>query len=171
MTTTDNRPQTEPERPAWRKHPIRTAIGVIVALAIVGVIATVDQSTDSGPTGWEQEQQQREQTRATRPPLQIAYDTYAETMTDARVDVFRQYATIGDDGHSLILDGEGTDSDGLPVRDLALVLTGINTPDSIIAQMENTTAMHGRQTATWDKYTASWTYHPDNGLDIIVTDR
>lgn len=30
------------------------------------------------------------------------------------------------------------------------------------------TALEGRQDAEWDNYSASWGYHPDSGLDIVV---
>ena len=32
--------------------------------------------------------------------------------------------------------------------------------------MMKTTALMGRQSAETDKYKVSWTYHPDNGLEV-----
>ena len=26
----------------------------------------------------------------------------------------------------------------------------------------------GRQTDSWESYEASWSYHPDNGLNIVI---
>ena len=37
---------------------------------------------------------------------------------------------------------------------------------SVYSQMLETTAMMGRQTETNDKYKVSWTYHPDDGLEV-----
>lgn len=37
---------------------------------------------------------------------------------------------------------------------------------SVYSQMLNTTALMGRQTAENDKYRVSWTYHPDDGLEV-----
>lgn len=37
---------------------------------------------------------------------------------------------------------------------------------SVYSQMMNTTALMGRQSAENDKYRVSWTYHPDNGLEV-----
>ena len=37
---------------------------------------------------------------------------------------------------------------------------------SVYSQMMNTTALMGRQTAETDKYKVSWTYHPDDGLEV-----
>jgi hypothetical protein len=36
--------------------------------------------------------------------------------------------------------------------------------------MDNTRALDGMQTASWGNYEASWTYHPDEGLDVVVTE-
>lgn len=38
--------------------------------------------------------------------------------------------------------------------------------DSVYSQMMNTTALMGRQSAENDKYKVSWTYHPDDGLEV-----
>lgn len=37
---------------------------------------------------------------------------------------------------------------------------------SVYSQMMNTTALMGRQSAENDKYKVSWTYHPDDGLEV-----
>jgi hypothetical protein len=29
----------------------------------------------------------------------------------------------------------------------------------------------GRQEASWDGIEASWSYHPDNGLDLVLVDQ
>jgi hypothetical protein len=34
--------------------------------------------------------------------------------------------------------------------------------------MEQTRALDGRQQDTWGGYTASWSYHPDSGMELIV---
>ena len=38
--------------------------------------------------------------------------------------------------------------------------------DSVYSQMLNTSALMGRQSAETDKYRVSWTYHPDDGLEV-----
>jgi hypothetical protein len=43
-------------------------------------------------------------------------------------------------------------------------------PESVTAQMDGTRALDGRQPASWDGYTASWTFHPDSGFDLIITE-
>jgi hypothetical protein len=80
------------------------------------------------------------------------------------------YAVLGDDDNSLTLDMEGNDEYGrLEYNQVFCVLDKIGLPDSVDAQMGQTRALDGRQTATWDDITASWGYHPDSGLDMILT--
>lgn len=82
------------------------------------------------------------------------------------------YAQIGDDGYSVTLDGEGDQSAGLPVEKILCVLRDpdVDVPDAVISQMERTRALDGTRDATWGPFTASWSYHPDRGLDVIVVD-
>lgn len=44
-------------------------------------------------------------------------------------------------------------------------------PASIATKMGQTRALDGRQTETYEKMEVSWTYHPDNGLEVLYTIR
>lgn len=77
-------------------------------------------------------------------------------------------AKLGDDGETLILDGANEDGWGLSHERMDCLLGALNIPDSVDAQMGATRALDGMQTATWDGITATWTYHPDAGLDITL---
>ncbi len=39
-------------------------------------------------------------------------------------------------------------------------------PDVVSQKMSSAIALNGRETHSIDKYTVSWTYHPDNGLEV-----
>ena len=107
----------------------------------------------------------------TTPPLQVVAET---------CDL--PQSAIGDEGTTLILDGEGKDDrkfvggemttvgEKLAIEDIGCALGGIGAPDSVIAMMEGTRALDGRQTHIADGYSYTWSYHPDNGLDIIITE-
>lgn len=56
------------------------------------------------------------------------------------------------------------------ITETACVLKAINTPADIINHMESTRAIDGQQTASADGYSYRWTYHPDHGLDVTITD-
>lgn len=74
--------------------------------------------------------------------------------------------SLEDDGATIVVDtrSEYGDSSGM-----ACVLNQLDTPQSITAQMDRTTAMMGVQDATSDGIEYSWSYHPDNGVNMVIT--
>lgn len=76
-----------------------------------------------------------------------------------------------DDGTGLMLDGEGDeDTVGtLSVEEIGCALVALETPQSTIAKMSNTRALDGMQSDQDEHFEYTWTYHPDAGLDVIVT--
>lgn len=80
---------------------------------------------------------------------------------------------LADSDHTLVIDtaGKAYDTGSDTVDGLMCTLGEIGTPRSVIAQMERTRALDGMQTADWDAFGASWTYHPDDGVDVIITEK
>jgi hypothetical protein len=79
--------------------------------------------------------------------------------------------SVTDGGRTLTIDMTGgADERGsaYTAADATCVLDELQTPTSIITLMETTRAIDGRQTDEWDGLTATWSYHPDNGLDIVI---
>ncbi|TDV38728.1 hypothetical protein CLV71_126117 [Actinophytocola oryzae] len=78
---------------------------------------------------------------------------------------------LDDDDHTLVIDslGEEPGSGSVDLAGLACLLDGLDTPQSVVAKMNNTRALDGMVSASWGEFDASWTYHPDNGLDVIIT--
>ena len=50
--------------------------------------------------------------------------------------------------------------------DVSCTLSVMKAPSFVTAQIDTTRALDGLQRATWEKNSAFWTYHPDNGLNI-----
>lgn len=75
---------------------------------------------------------------------------------------------IGDEGQSISMQSEGMESAGAPYSEIVCVLTELETTDSVLARIDGTRALDGRLTGQWGEFSASWGYHPDNGLDIVV---
>lgn len=48
------------------------------------------------------------------------------------------------------------------------VMTELDVPTSIKTKMGSTTSLMGRQEDSWGSFDVSWTYHPDDGLEIVV---
>jgi hypothetical protein len=87
-----------------------------------------------------------------------------KSCNDGRTDT-----TVGDGGKTLIINASGD-----PIKTIvdtqteACVLDYLKTPAAVRAHIESTRALDGRQTDAWDGFTAAWTFHPDNGLDITI---
>ncbi|WP_040339719.1 hypothetical protein [Candidatus Blastococcus massiliensis] len=83
--------------------------------------------------------------------------------------------TARDDGNTLSLRDGGTTivietrSEYGDPAGLHCVLGELDTPHAITAQMDRTTAMMGVQEAEDDGIVYSLTYHPDNGVDMVIT--
>jgi hypothetical protein len=80
------------------------------------------------------------------------------------------YAELGDGGESLIVDGPSDSSSSLEesIGFSACVLGELETPDYVISQMDSTTSLMGLREAEWEGIEASWSYHPDNGFDLVL---
>jgi hypothetical protein len=78
---------------------------------------------------------------------------------------------LADDDHTLVVDMAGDDpGTGTETFDGVLcVLDELDAPQSLVSRMESTRALDGMQSATWSSYEVTWTYHPDDGLDLIIT--
>ena len=81
------------------------------------------------------------------------------------------YAEAADGGRTLILDGEGEESAGLNIEDLACALNYMDVPSFVVSTMEKTRALDGIQREEYGNFKISWSYHPDNGLDVVITEK
>lgn len=78
--------------------------------------------------------------------------------------------TVTDEGRSMVLDMAGDDwgSGDLDFNDVRCVLDELGVPESTWSKMLSTRSLDGAQTDTWGDVRATWRYHPDQGLDVIV---
>lgn len=77
---------------------------------------------------------------------------------------------VQDSGDSLSIDGKGAEQlAGVGVEKTKCILDALGMPDSTWSIMEQTRALDGRQSESWDGIEASWSYHPDSGLDIVLS--
>jgi hypothetical protein len=82
-------------------------------------------------------------------------------------------ASLADEGKTINVTSIGKDNTatGTPLEAIVCGLEALNVPTSTVAKIDRTTSLQGVQTDTWDGIEASWTYHPDNGLGIILVDK
>ncbi|NQX36237.1 hypothetical protein [Herbiconiux sp. VKM Ac-2851] len=82
----------------------------------------------------------------------------------------RSYAVVGDEGQSLTIESRGQDdSAGVDIDQLFCIMDALDAPSAVTSHMEQTTSMDGRQTEEWDDYEISFSYHPDRGMDSVIT--
>lgn len=57
----------------------------------------------------------------------------------------------------------------MDVYTIAEYLVLLEAPEHVVRTMDQTRALDGMREATWNNILATWTYHPDAGLDIILS--
>lgn len=131
---------------------MKRSLPLIAVLALAGCASTGGHAVSPAP----------ESSTATFPPL----------FMKARGCVLPDDAWQ-DENRTLVLDGEGKneagDADKADARARECVFEKLGTPQSIIVKVGQTRALDGRQEDSADGIEYSWTYHPDNGLDMIIT--
>jgi hypothetical protein len=160
-------PQPTPEEPRHKRLIWPWVVAVIAVVVIVAAVAI--------PLSISAAQQEAEKQAAA---------TAAEEAAEAeekRLDTFRAALSRcgvdeSPDAHVDILDGgesvellRVTKYDGIPYNTLECILTHLEAPESISAQIGQTRALDGRQSESWDGYEADWTYHPDDGASVLIT--
>lgn len=158
-----------PRRTKWWVLGAGAAV-ILAGVATVALVLTNQQdSPPRDPSRYDgiYEEPEREQTA-----LEAAREACAPLHPDVQ---------IGDEGRSVeiqTLDAdaillaelgrEDTSAAGATLEEVGCILDRLDTPDSVIARMDSTRALDGMQDATWDGYAAVWTYHPDDGLNLII---
>jgi hypothetical protein len=99
-----------------------------------------------------------------------AFPTALEKVSQA-CDLPSSYATIGDGGRTLTVRGAGEKKNGLTWTQIGCVLDSTKMPDSVRGQFDSTRALDGMQSASWNNYSATWNYHPDSGVNLVITSR
>ena len=79
-----------------------------------------------------------------------------------------EWIVVGDEGASVSLDTEGEESPGTTYSNAVCVLDELGMPDSVSNRMGSTRALDGRQDAQWGEFSATWGYHPDSGMNVVV---
>lgn len=81
------------------------------------------------------------------------------------------YITLASDNSYLEIDTNPLNLDDYSSSEawelLKKVNKKLNLPESLNRKMSQTRAMDGRMTETYDDIVVSWTYHPDNGLEVL----
>jgi hypothetical protein len=60
-------------------------------------------------------------------------------------------------------------SPGATFTQFDCIIEELDVPDAVLDRINNTRALDGYQDATFGEFAASWTYHPDDGLNMTIT--
>lgn len=79
---------------------------------------------------------------------------------------------IDDDGHTLSLRRVAAKEDPgrVSLVDYECILGELAVPRAVKDHMGSTRALDGTQTDEWDGLKARWTYHPDDGISMTITE-
>ncbi|GIH08081.1 hypothetical protein Rhe02_61480 [Rhizocola hellebori] len=79
------------------------------------------------------------------------------------------YATVGDEGNTLILKSQGEEQPGISYSQLECFWTELDVSDALRSELGATRALDGRRSGDWGSFHASWSYHPDSGVNMTIT--
>ena len=112
--------------------------------------------------------------------FQIKVDENAEKKIPTLKEIGEMYPDdssikLGEDGSYLTVDTNPYDiedrNNSYTWNDILDINKMLGLPDSVNAKMGSTRSMDGRISETYDNITVSWTYHPDNGLEVLYEEK
>lgn len=147
---------------------VASAVEQIEAAGLVAEIR--DGDPDPGAREWWVVKNQRPGATAGEVEEGSTVQLYTESVLDEAVARCGVPTGSSDGGRSLILDNRGSDagSGALTWQQVECTLEELDVPESVLSRMLSTRALDGRQDAEWGGLRADWSYHPDNGLDVII---
>lgn len=105
--------------------------------------------------------------------------TCSVTVTKAKpnfIAIYKEYcdstwASVSKDGSYLKIDTNPNNIDDYfdydAYKAVILVNDALGLPESLLEKMGSTRALDGTQVQRYENITVTWTYHPDNGLEVI----
>lgn len=153
------------EQPEPKKKSKGKIIGIIIAIVcsvavlvggtIAGVVIVSNLKENSNSSESSEEEEYK------GPDLQAVYD---------KIGGDGYYCKLANDGSYISIDTNPLDLDDYSASSAWSMIEELNyeldLPDSLKEKMIHTRALDGRQTATYEYVTVSWTYHPDQGLEV-----
>src|SRR4051794_32768769 len=142
-------PQSSRKTPQWVPFVAVAALVIVVGVAGFFIGRGSASSGDSATASADK----------TKAQLTAAYQHCRSKDDDSTV-------SLGDGGDSILID---TESEYGSVAGLECILDTLKTPQSVTAEIGRTTAMMGVQDADTGGLHYSWSYHPDNGVNMVIT--
>lgn len=111
---------------------------------------------------------------ASTEPTRTLAERALQSAADCGLTLSESTYDVGDSGRTFTFTtlepGELHKEYGIPVSDVDCVLGNLGIPDRAMEHVSSTRALDGQQTDAWDDITARWTYHPDSGLNMTLSE-
>jgi ABC-type glycerol-3-phosphate transport system substrate-binding protein len=143
------------------KHKYLPLVGIIALAVTSGLTACGGGGDGGGGSG-------SDTSTTDAPEPTTVEQSYMEKVADGCSLATRDPNTIS-------LDTKGDDeygSDHDDIDDVVCLALATGMPDAVVERIDHTRALDGMQRDDWSyqdiDFEASWTYHPDNGMFIVV---
>lgn len=140
------------EKPRNSRAKLYIVIGAVVAVALAAVGATLVINARNA------------QAEADRLEDHRMYQ-FSRAANGCGIDPSSREQLDGGDAFNL---PRATKSDGATVAEVHCFLEELGAPESLKTKLGQTRALDGTQSASWAEFEATWTYHPDSGLNLLV---
>lgn len=101
-------------------------------------------------------------------PLVIAEQARKNQITNAADGCLNPHVySIMDDGDAIEVPGAAK-SGGAKAETVFCFLHELGAPESLETKIGQTRSLDGTREAEWGDFSAQWTYHPDDGLNLLV---
>lgn len=102
-----------------------------------------------------------------------AFGHFADKKTVKRIELASRTCgvtrNVSDNGATITFDTKGEEEvTGDSYEDVDCVLTLLLVPTHVTSKINGTRALDGTLTATWDRFEAFWSYHPDKGMRLTI---
>jgi hypothetical protein len=149
----------------WAVGAIIGGLGIAVSVLGVLVVLLLTQADDSAS-----ESSVVDSPTATPTPEATALATARLECATMEVGLAggtkgARYMLLEDDDRTLII--SGGDQFSTPAVGFC-VLDALDAPASTMSKVEGTTSMMGQLTDQFDDLELTWSYHPDNGLNMVI---
>jgi hypothetical protein len=73
---------------------------------------------------------------------------------------------LGDGGQTVLIDGAGDDD----ITMVACILLELDASEGLVSNIDSTNSLMGRQEQSENGLIYRWSYHPDSGMDMTITE-
>lgn len=134
-------------KPKSKAVPILAGLVAVLAIAVAGLTFALLRPDDSAP-----------------PTPAAAVPATAFAQAGGACSVVAGY-DVEDAGRTVVMTVGGA---YMNTDTMNCVFDRLGVPAAVRSHVATTRALDGQQTDSWPGYTARWTYHPDNGLQMTI---